>query len=158
MSQFHFLSNEIYFSIEFTYLIFIFKPAQNISFLTWFAGDLAVYKLYAFRLETHKPNCKLTTLLWTFLPFFAQFDKTTFINHFDSKYSFCLFCQVWQTSITKQFHKPVPHWSLLTAKHYIDRQSEFESQHVLIILKYNGILLFYKTMFTIIYWPKTQCV
>jgi len=26
--------------IEFTYLIFISKPAQNISILTWFAGDI----------------------------------------------------------------------------------------------------------------------
>ena len=35
MSKFHSLSNANYFSIDFTYLIFIFKPAQNISFHFW---------------------------------------------------------------------------------------------------------------------------
>ena len=43
---------------------------------------LEVHKLYAFSLETHKPNYKLATLLWTF---------------------FACFCSVWQN----HFYKPL---------------------------------------------------
>ena len=82
------------------HFIFETSPKHFISFLTWFAGDLEVHKLYAFSLETHKPNYKLATLLWSFLPVFAQFDKTTFINHFHPFQPFCSFCEIWQINIS----------------------------------------------------------
>ena len=49
-----------------------------------------------------------------------------------------------------QFHKVV--YLLLQIIFY--RQSEFESHHVLIILKYNGILLQYQLCLQLFNWPK----
>ena len=59
---------------------------------------LEVHKLYAFSLETHKPNCKLATLLWTFLPFLLSLTKPLLSQtSLTQNTLFAFFCSVWQT-------------------------------------------------------------